>query len=55
MPRQVPLEGCEPPRAPTAAPNQTIQTGTIDLNIAITTLHLAPSGHLSVTFEEETP
>ena len=37
-------EGRQPPRAPAAAaPSPTVQTDAIDLNIAVTTLHLAPS------------
>lgn len=37
-------EGHQPPRAPAAAaPSLTLQTDAVDLNIAVTTLHLAPS------------
>ena len=37
-------EGRQPPRAPVAAaPSPTVQTDAVDLNIAVTTLHLAPS------------
>ena len=37
-------EGRQPPRAPAAAaPSLTAQTDAVDLNIAVTTLHLAPS------------